>query len=354
MKRILTTKEKVDGFYVYALLDPSTSQFIIDNAVLPHHPFYVGKGKGYRAWDHEKEKLSESCNKHKIYKIKEIKEKFSIIPIAILKDGLTDDQSLILEGQYAEEIGYDKLTNINPCGVRNPVLHGEKNGFYKKKHTNESISKMVKGFKTWHNNLTNEEKTAWRNTRKASSRLLHNGGYTRSKESIEQGLKTRFGNDYREKLNQREADKQKEKLKRKERTEAREQDKLARGWAHLEGEELSQYWKNHRAGNNNGMFGKGHLLANENNGRAKKYIVTIGDDVFLIHGKLKYFQQSFKKFYKCSNPLRSQGFIEKYNVTVMEVTEFNVDGILFVDEHTFSSMEEKKYTKCKKSNSNKT
>jgi len=348
--RVLFNKEKIDGSYVYALLDPSTSEFVCGNLKLPHHPFYVGKGKDYRAWDHEKEKLTESCNKHKIYKIMNIKESFDTIPIAILEDRLTDDDSLLFEEYYAEIIGYDILTNINPCGVRNPVLFGDLNGFYGKSHTQETITRIVDNWKSWFYSLSDEEKNNYAKKRIEGWEKRRLEGYEYLPEWTESRLISRFGADYREKMNQRDQEKQQAKSKRKEIAEEKKKNKLAKGWAHLEGEGLAEYWKKNRGGENNGMFGNGHLLANENNGRAKKYIVTIGNDLFLIHGKLKHFQQSFKKFYKCSDPLRSQGFIEKYKVTVVEVDEFGSDGIVFVDENTFSALGYREYTKCKKSN----
>lgn len=352
MMRTLFNKEKIDGSYVYALLDPSTDPFILGNFTLPHRPFYVGKGKEYRAWHHEKEKITESCNKHKIYKIMKIKEDFDGIPIAILEECLTDDESLCLEEYYAELIGYDNLTNINPCGVRNPILHGELNGFYGKTHTPETIEKIVKRFKSWYHGLSGEEKLNWAETRRTSGRSLFDGGYTRPKSAVEQGLRTRFGDDFRENAKFREIEKENKRLERKALVEAKKIEKLSRGWAHLDEAAKAEYWKNNRAGENNGMFGKGDLVTNENNGRAKKYVVTVGQDVFLIHGRLKHFQKAFKKFYKCSDPLRSDGFIEKYGVTVKEVGNFNIDGILFVDENSFSGLN-RSYTKCKKPNSSK-
>jgi hypothetical protein len=63
--RILNSKEKISGFYVYALLNPLTNLYCKENLILPHEPFYVGKGKNFR----------ENIIQRKIDKENRIKEK---------------------------------------------------------------------------------------------------------------------------------------------------------------------------------------------------------------------------------------------------------------------------------------
>jgi hypothetical protein len=127
----------------------------------------------------------------------------------------------------------------------------------------------------------------------------------------------------------------------------KKEEKLKRGWKHLSAEEQKIYWQNNCSGEKNPMYGKGHLIKEEKNGRAKKFEIIIDDIKFLVHGKLTCFSNTFKNFFNCSDPLRSEGFIKKYNVKITEVMKFQDDGIAFIDEKSFYSIKERIFTKCK-------
>lgn len=83
-------------YYVYVYSDPDT-----------HQPFYVGKGKGNRAFDHLKQ-LGESS---KINKIKEIQSRGKQPLIEILIHGVDEEVALKVEAAAIDLIGIENLTN---------------------------------------------------------------------------------------------------------------------------------------------------------------------------------------------------------------------------------------------------
>lgn len=96
-------------FYVYTLTDPR------DGAV-----FYVGKGKGRRAWCHEREaKRNAGCNAIKRARITAILAAGHRPAIHIVADGLTEDAALKRERQMITE-QRKALTNVSG-GSRGPL-----------------------------------------------------------------------------------------------------------------------------------------------------------------------------------------------------------------------------------------
>ena len=81
-------------FYVYALKDPRQK---------PAKPFYIGKGTGNRAWEHQA-KIDES---EKGLLIKEILEASHSVIHTIIADNLTEQQALM------------ELAKANPNGISN-------------------------------------------------------------------------------------------------------------------------------------------------------------------------------------------------------------------------------------------
>jgi uncharacterized protein len=84
--------------YVYLYIDPRSGEV-----------FYVGKGFGNRAFSH----LSDTSEKEKAKRIKEIKKEGYEPIIEILIHGINDDNTIKrIEASVIDLIGVDKLTNI--------------------------------------------------------------------------------------------------------------------------------------------------------------------------------------------------------------------------------------------------
>ena len=85
------------GYYVYLYIDPRNGK-----------PFYVGKGKGYRALAH----LSEEGETRKIHTLKELKKRNLSPIIEILAHALTDEETALrIEAAVIDLLGLDGLTN---------------------------------------------------------------------------------------------------------------------------------------------------------------------------------------------------------------------------------------------------
>lgn len=98
----LPTELKIDGYYVYGLYDNDDI-------------FYVGKGKGNRYKGHfNNNSLSKSSYKN--HKIKAINNSGRKVNVRIIAKGLSERESLLLEGKLIESYGLHRsggcLTNI--------------------------------------------------------------------------------------------------------------------------------------------------------------------------------------------------------------------------------------------------
>jgi len=114
-------------YYVYAYLREDQS------------PYYIGKGKGYRAWD----------------KSGHVKRGIQLPPdrsrIIILQESLTNEQAMDLETELIKhygrkDLGTGILHNKTDGGV-NPILYGEANGMTGKKHSEETLSAISNSLK---------------------------------------------------------------------------------------------------------------------------------------------------------------------------------------------------------------
>lgn len=97
-------------FYVYALKDPRKN---------PAKPFYIGKGAGTRAWDHEL-KIDAS---RKGQTIKAIKDAGLKVLTEKLVENLTESEALKIEAELISAFGTERgggiLTNaVVPLGIR--------------------------------------------------------------------------------------------------------------------------------------------------------------------------------------------------------------------------------------------
>jgi hypothetical protein len=109
-------------YYVYAYLREDQT------------PYYIGKGKGYRAYD----------------KAGHVKRGIQLPPdrsrIIILQESLTNEQAMDLETELIQhygrkDLGTGILHNKTDGGV-NPILYGEANGMTGKKHSEETLRKI--------------------------------------------------------------------------------------------------------------------------------------------------------------------------------------------------------------------
>ncbi|WP_321348790.1 GIY-YIG nuclease family protein [Halopseudomonas oceani] len=113
-------------FYVYALKDPRTK---------PARPFYIGKGTGNRAWEHQA-KVDDS-DKGKV--IAEIHSAGMNVLHTVISDGLTEEQALKIEAELISAFGIRSqgglLTNRvrpNPDNISRKVKVNIPDGCYEK------------------------------------------------------------------------------------------------------------------------------------------------------------------------------------------------------------------------------
>jgi hypothetical protein len=102
------------AYYVYALKDPRNSHAA---------PFYIGKGTGVRAWEHELKPDGSSKGK----RISEIKNVGLDVVVSTLADGLSESQALKLEAELISAFGTEAtgglLTNaVIPSGMSTRVV----------------------------------------------------------------------------------------------------------------------------------------------------------------------------------------------------------------------------------------
>ncbi|TXG96967.1 MAG: GIY-YIG nuclease family protein [Rhodocyclaceae bacterium] len=113
-------------FYVYALKDPRSR---------PAKPFYVGKGTGNRAWEHQAN-IDES---EKGLLIQQIKDSGHSVIHTIVADNLTEQQALKIEAELISAFGIRSqggmLTNKvrpNPENIKPHVKTNIPDGCYEK------------------------------------------------------------------------------------------------------------------------------------------------------------------------------------------------------------------------------
>lgn len=97
-------------YYVYALKDPRST---------PARPFYIGKGAGIRAWDHEL-KADQSARGERIRQIHDAG--FDVLTVKLVEQ-LSDGEALRIEAELISAFGTEDhgglLTNVVvPTGVR--------------------------------------------------------------------------------------------------------------------------------------------------------------------------------------------------------------------------------------------
>ena len=113
-------------FYVYALKDPRQK---------PAKPFYIGKGTGNRAWEHQLK--PDDSEKGEV--IKGIQDAGLKVLHTVLADNLTEEQALKLEAELISAFGIRKyggmLTNKvrpNPNNISRRIKVNVPEGCYEK------------------------------------------------------------------------------------------------------------------------------------------------------------------------------------------------------------------------------
>jgi hypothetical protein len=175
-------------YYVYVYCDsrkPGKFQYKDLDYVFDYEPFYVGKGKGSRIYNHVSEAdfwfnhisngktIDKECNKQKIYKILKVYDD-GHFPIIKIKENLTNEDSKKFEILCITNIGRldlktGPLTNLTNGGDGNSGqvvsdetkkkisdnhadVSGKNNPIYGKprsKETKDKISNMHKGKPAW-------------------------------------------------------------------------------------------------------------------------------------------------------------------------------------------------------------
>lgn len=123
-------------YYIYALIDPRSSE-----------PFYVGKGKhgSYRHLDHFSETITESSNRHKVFKINYLRKHGYEISVKILQENIDcEEVAYNIETAMIKKFG---RKNIDPGGIlTNICLDNRPPNQQGKKQSPEHIQRRVRSY----------------------------------------------------------------------------------------------------------------------------------------------------------------------------------------------------------------
>ncbi|MBS1516637.1 MAG: hypothetical protein JSS91_00965 [Bacteroidetes bacterium] len=101
------------NYYVYALIDPFTNM-----------PFYIGKGKGNRVFNHVDLALETETSNDKYETIREIQNKLGAVKHIIIRHGLTEQQAFEIEATIIDLLEYLKISTTNIAGGHNTFEFG--------------------------------------------------------------------------------------------------------------------------------------------------------------------------------------------------------------------------------------
>ncbi len=155
------------SFYVYVLCDPRQSgEHVYGEIKLPCQPFYVGKGKGRRAWRHHCY-IGKHQNPHRDRIIQKLLAFESNPVVVIVQDALSEESAFSLEKETIRligrfNLGTGPLANLTEGGdgpsgytwnedqrrkILGGIRSGSNNPFFGKKHSIEAKSLMHKAHK---------------------------------------------------------------------------------------------------------------------------------------------------------------------------------------------------------------
>lgn len=147
-KFTVKTKEAL-GYYVYVYSDPDT-----------HKPFYVGKGKGDRAFQH----LADQSESDKAKKIEEIRARGKEPVIEILAHDLDEKTAFKVEAAAIDLIGIKNLTNLqrgHESSLYGKIEASILDARYNKEelHENEIVDSvmLIRINRLYRNNMTDTE-----------------------------------------------------------------------------------------------------------------------------------------------------------------------------------------------------
>jgi len=344
-----------DSTYVYVYFYPDI-QFneTVFGIEFNLKPFYIGVGVKNRWRQHisDARYVQNTQIKHNV--IRKIWNAGCEPVIKIIKDGLAREDALMLEGKLVAHFGKSIdgtgiLANMVDGGRINPIMLGRLNPMYGKRIPEESIRRGVERTRAWRNDPKNAERV------KQAANNISSALKLKSKED-KAAINQKRQNTLREKYPDRFAKSAQKaedaKIAKMQRIEERliRQKKIKEQLAlRKTPEELIAWRKERYAGSGNPMYGNGHKLKGELNGRAKTYKIVIADLIFIVHGALKQFCKDFKRHFKTFDPLRSAGFVKLYNVSVAEISESQLptNSLVYKNIAIFEGIPNDKFKKRK-------
>jgi hypothetical protein len=179
-------------FYVYALCNP-TKPFNkkVLNVYLQYEPFYIGKGKKKRLFDHTSADIHNPIKARTIAKIDRAGLQVERVK---LKQGLSSEKANLLEIKLIAKLGRRCLKT----GPLTNILSGGEGGRQSDKVIREQVKRMTK----FHANKTQEEKDYFSKTCSDSRKKYHEG--LSEEEKISRGKNISEG-----KINRTEKEKKK-------------------------------------------------------------------------------------------------------------------------------------------------
>ena len=123
------------GYYVYALVDPRTQK-----------PFYIGKGKDNRVFAHISDAECTETETRKLDKIREITDLGFSVEHIILRHGLTEPESYIVESTVIDTLRYSGINLTNAVLGHHTSAYGLMTvDEIKRKYTAAPLDKIEQG-----------------------------------------------------------------------------------------------------------------------------------------------------------------------------------------------------------------